>query len=428
MSHDIGLLGRAILRREANRARQRAEKLRILHTIGTVIVSSEDVDKVLTRVVEAAVFISNAEEGSLLLLDEGTEELYLRAQKGLGEKYANGYRLPVEDSIAGEVVRTGLPQKLISRSRELKVVTGYMVNSIMYVPVCGPHGVIGALSVDNQVADVPFNDEDEEFLIILAGYAALALENARRIKDLERRSEEAAARNRGRWAAHLDDEGVDWVKVVLRHEHVLSPFHVPYSDHLLEVFNRYLSGMAEIQHCIDELEGKPPARLRVIEIAHNSPVVATVEGIHEAAAVLHQVISPQRRVFDEMACRLLIAEKEMAAERARIEALEARSRLAGTGNGDESWTANVAGQIAHLGELQQECASLGLDLQRLKIGLASHLVACIAPSLECAETVRHVVRILPALDQVLSSPLEASTLQEEMAMPLMQEELTPVLQ
>jgi hypothetical protein len=428
MSHDIGLLGRAILRREANRARQRAEKLRILHSIGTVIASSADVDKVLTRVVEAAVFISNAEEGSLLLLDEDTEELYLRAQKGLGEKYANGYRLPVEDSIAGEVVRAGQPQRLISKSRDLKVVTGYMVNSIVYVPVCGQKGVIGALSVDNQIAEEPFGDDDEEFLIILAGYAAIALENARRIEDLEQRSEAAATRKDGQPIALVDDGGTDHVGIVFHQDHACAPFHAPFADHLLDVVNPYLSAVTDIQHCIDELADRPLSRLRVVALRHDSPVVATVEGIREAAAVIHQTISPQRHLFDEMACHVLIAEKELTAERARIEALEARSRLASSTNGDEWWTTDMASQVAHIQQLQHECERLGIELQRFKIGLACNLIAWIAPHLERAEMVHYVVRILPALDQVLSSPLDVSILAQQEHLPLVQEGLPAFLQ
>ncbi|MBN1661543.1 MAG: GAF domain-containing protein [Anaerolineae bacterium] len=428
MSHDIGLLGRAILRREADRARQRAEKLRILHNIGTIIASSADVDKVLTRVVEAAVFISNAEEGSLLLLDAGTEEFYLRAQKGLGEKYANGYRLPVEDSIAGEVVRAGKPQRLISKNRDLKVVTGYMVNAIMYVPVSGQNGVIGVLSVDNQVASEPFSDDDQEFLVILAGYAAIALENARRIEDLEQRSGAAARKNGEPPVPVVDDMAPHHVDIVLHQDHTCSPFQAPFSDRLLDVVNPYLRAVADIQHCIDELEGNPSSKLRVVAIRHDSPIVATVEGIRAAAAVIQQTVSPQRRLIDEMACRVLIAEKEAAAERARIEALEARSRLNGNTGGDEWRATDVARQVAHLQQLQHECEQLGIELRRFKIGLACDLIGWIAPHLDRAETVDYVVRILPALDQVLSSPLDVSALQQPSNGSRAQEELTALLQ
>jgi len=413
MSHDIGLLGRAILRREANSARQRAAKLRTLHNIGTTIVSSEDVDKVLTRVVEAAVFITNAEEGSLLLLDEGTDELYLRAQKGLGEKYANGYRLRVEDSVAGEVLQAGLPQRMVSRSKDLKVVTGYMVNAIMYVPVCGRNGTVGVLSVDNQVAESTFTEDDEEFLLILAGYAALALENARRIEELERRSEEIAKKSGRRLPQPVEDASSEYVSVVLGHDHAPSPFQAPFSDRLLDVVNPYLGAVAEIQHCIDDLEDKPQSQVRVVAIAYGSPVVATVEGIRDAATVIGQTVAPKRRYLEDLAGRLLLAEKEAAVERARIEVFEARSRLAGNTNGDEQPNADVASEIAHLQRLELDRERLDAELQRNKIILACDLIAWVCPDLSTAETIHYVIRLLPALDQLLSSPLQLSMPQQQ---------------
>ena len=74
MARQIGLLERARLEQEFDQAKAMAEKLRILHTLGMAIASAMDLEQVLTRIVEAAVFITEAEEGSLLLLDEETDE------------------------------------------------------------------------------------------------------------------------------------------------------------------------------------------------------------------------------------------------------------------------------------------------------------------------------------------------------------------
>jgi GAF domain-containing protein len=103
MARQIGLLERARLEEEYDHARAMADRLRILHTLGMAIASAMDLEQVLTRIVEAAVFITQAEEGSLLLLDEESQDLHLRAQKGLGDKYARGFRVPVQDSLAGNV-------------------------------------------------------------------------------------------------------------------------------------------------------------------------------------------------------------------------------------------------------------------------------------------------------------------------------------
>jgi two-component system NtrC family sensor kinase len=84
---------------------RRVKELNILYGVGKSVTSLLDLEKVLNRIVEAAVFVSGAEEGSLLLVDKDTGELYLRAARNLGETFARGFRLKVEHSIAGQVVK-----------------------------------------------------------------------------------------------------------------------------------------------------------------------------------------------------------------------------------------------------------------------------------------------------------------------------------
>jgi PAS domain S-box-containing protein len=185
----FGLLSRMELEHENEQLKQQVEQLNTLHEIGRLITSALELDRVLTQVVEAAVFITKAEEGALMLLDERTSELYIRAQKGLGEEYARGLRIKVEDSIAGEAVKTGEPRRLTSRDRVLKVVTGYIVNAILYVPMTIEDRVIGVLSVDNRTFDQPFTEDDEHLLSVLADYAAIAIENARLVEGLRERAQ-----------------------------------------------------------------------------------------------------------------------------------------------------------------------------------------------------------------------------------------------
>lgn len=178
---------------------RRVRELGILYSIGKSVTSLLDLEKVLNRIVEAGVYITGAEEGSLLLVDEGTGELYMRAAKGLEDRYARGFRLKVEDSLAGQVVKTGKPVMVQAKSEaeKLKFKTGYLVNSLLNVPLRVQNKVIGVLSVDNQSENKPFTENDMHLLSALADYAAIAIENARLYgelqhfaSELERRVEE----------------------------------------------------------------------------------------------------------------------------------------------------------------------------------------------------------------------------------------------
>ncbi|MEM7033123.1 MAG: GAF domain-containing protein, partial [Chloroflexota bacterium] len=83
------------------------KQLSILHNIARAVTSILDLQSVLNRIVDAAVYLTQAEEGFLMLYDAETEMLHLRAGRGLGEKEARVMRIPVNDSLSGQVYQSG---------------------------------------------------------------------------------------------------------------------------------------------------------------------------------------------------------------------------------------------------------------------------------------------------------------------------------
>ena len=176
---------------------QRVKELQILYSIGKSVNAMLDLEKLLSRIVDAGLYLTGAEEGSLLLIDKQTGDLYMRAAKNLGEKYARGFRVKVDDTIAGQVVRTGEPYWEAGNAQSLKVKTGYLVKSLAYVQLKMGNNVIGVLLIDNKLSTKPFTANDISLLSALADYAAIAIHNARlyeQVKgfnqELERRVEE----------------------------------------------------------------------------------------------------------------------------------------------------------------------------------------------------------------------------------------------
>lgn len=161
--------------------RQRVQELTVLYSIGKSVSSLLDLEELLVRIVEAGVYITRAEEGFLLLRDPDADELYLRAAKNLGEQRAQQLRMPIDDSLAGQVIRTGKPIRLdrMTAGAQLKVITGFLVRAILQVPLMVGNQVIGVLAVDNQRSERVFSENDQYLLSALADYAAIAIENAR---------------------------------------------------------------------------------------------------------------------------------------------------------------------------------------------------------------------------------------------------------
>ncbi|HEM60738.1 MAG TPA: response regulator, partial [Chloroflexi bacterium] len=168
---------------------QRVRQLTILSAVGKSVVSLMDIEELLGRIVEAGVYVTEAEEGFLLLVDRDSGDLYLRAGKNLGSAQAQGLRLKVDDSLAGQVVQTGKPIRRGGRraGRDFKVKTGYLVKSLLHVPLLLRGEVIGVLSVDNQISDVEFSEEHQYLLSTLADYAAISIENATLYEELRKR-------------------------------------------------------------------------------------------------------------------------------------------------------------------------------------------------------------------------------------------------
>jgi two-component system NtrC family sensor kinase len=157
---------------------RRVKELKILYGIGKSVASLLDLEKLLGRVVEAAVYITGAEECFLMLVDEETSELYIRAAQGPQEKYPRSLKLKVEDSIADGVVRTGEAVMIGGPARENDLRTAYLVKALLSAPLKTKDKVIGVLSVDNKTSAKTFTDNDLYLLSALADYAAIAIENA----------------------------------------------------------------------------------------------------------------------------------------------------------------------------------------------------------------------------------------------------------
>lgn len=163
---------------DAANLKQKVDLLETIQRIGREITGSLDLDQVLSAVVEAAVAFTNAEEGNLMLLDEPGGELYIRAQKNFQEDFVRTFRLPVQDSLAGEVLRSGRPL-ILDQDSPQKIKTSFMVYNLIYVPIVIKQNALGVLSVDNRQSQRPFGDGDVALLCALADYAAVAIENAR---------------------------------------------------------------------------------------------------------------------------------------------------------------------------------------------------------------------------------------------------------
>jgi len=148
----------------------RVRDLNALHGIGRSVTALLDRDGLLTRVVEAALYITSAEEGALFLIDEAQhqlcEQVVLHRNNGHGQY------------TAGETARQFARQAI-------RAVQPVSAAAVIYVPLVVGAKVLGALGVNNTVTARYFSDHDQQMLQALGDYAAIAIQNARLFRDLE---------------------------------------------------------------------------------------------------------------------------------------------------------------------------------------------------------------------------------------------------
>jgi hypothetical protein len=171
------------------------------------------------------------------------------------------------------------------------VVTGYLVNAILYVPISIHGRATGVLAVDNQSSERPFSEDDENLLLVLAGYAAIALEKARVQAESQRRFQALAAlHGRGHEAEVPPGTVISGILVGSGDE--AAPAEMLTAGYLADVVAPCVKAIASLQAVLDELAARPPQEVRVLAITHGWPVPVSLEGADEALHAIQQMDVP----------------------------------------------------------------------------------------------------------------------------------------
>lgn len=165
------------------------DEIRTLFALSRSLTEVLELSEVLNRVVEAARRLTHADEGMILLPDEHSTQLYLRAKVGIDANIAENFRIKTQDTVAGTVYTSAQPM-LVSAQGPVKVKTEYFVNSLLYVPIMLNGQPLGVLGVNNRQKMDPFTDRHLDLLLNLASYASIAINNARVHGDSIRRTHE----------------------------------------------------------------------------------------------------------------------------------------------------------------------------------------------------------------------------------------------
>ena len=165
-------------------------KFHTLIEINALINSNyKDIHSLLSKIMESATRLSDAEASCLLLLDK--KENTLNFEVALGSKGAEvqKYTIKIGEGIAGWVAQNNksiIVNDVQNDKRHLSVIgeeINYKSKTIMAVPMRVKDDCIGVLEVINKKDEDGFSQDDLEWLEIFANQAALAIINVKNMEE-----------------------------------------------------------------------------------------------------------------------------------------------------------------------------------------------------------------------------------------------------
>lgn len=177
-----------IARRDLDRS---LHKLSMLFDITRALGAVQDLTRLLNMILERAIATVEAEKGSLMLLDDASDELVVRVVFGLPDKQVEKQinegefqcsRFKRGEGIAGQVLETGEPVRVDdveSNTSFTRREDSRNVHSLMCVPLKVDDETIGVINITNRRDGGRFGKEDMEILGALANQAAVAIARTR---------------------------------------------------------------------------------------------------------------------------------------------------------------------------------------------------------------------------------------------------------
>jgi len=175
----------AILQEENRALHRYIDALEDLYWAAQRITSEENLLALLDQILHNAMVVLRAEDGSLLLLDEETDELVFAVVHGDIRGELRGYRIGADIGIAGWVATESEP--LIANnprqdwrfSAQIDEAFGFVTRSILCVPMITRGKLVGVIELLNKYDGSEFTETDATLLSILGHVAATALEDMR---------------------------------------------------------------------------------------------------------------------------------------------------------------------------------------------------------------------------------------------------------
>ena len=172
-----------------------SDELQILLNANRVLASTLEIDQLLKVVLKFASEVVKSETGSLLLLDEKTQELVFDVALGEAGKELKTIRLKLGEGIAGWVAQENKPVIVNDPANDPRWTrrgdqkTKFVTRSILCVPLVHQGKLLGVVQTINKKSPDGFSSQDLLILQAFAAQTAVAIQNARLFSGLTQEKE-----------------------------------------------------------------------------------------------------------------------------------------------------------------------------------------------------------------------------------------------
>ncbi len=178
-----------------NPEEERCRELETILKFTALISSSLRIEDVLNYAMKWAEEFIDAEASTVYELDEEKKELFIRIARGEKKESVERIKFELGQGISGHVVQTGQPMVIQDVRKEKRFspkfdrITGFRTRSMICVPLILRGKTIGALQVLNKKSGDLFTQIDVELLTSMSQQIAVAMENAKLYRRLEKKFE-----------------------------------------------------------------------------------------------------------------------------------------------------------------------------------------------------------------------------------------------
>lgn len=181
----------SVLKQTIEKLERRVGYLERMVKISQILNSTLTLEPLLQIIIQSATELTNTEACSIMLIDKNTGELRFSEATGGVSEAMKKVSVPLDNSIGGWVIRHNRPLLIRDAKSDprwhgdVDEGSGFETRSILGVPLKVRDKVIGVLEVVNKKSEQGFNENDIQIATTLSAHAAIAIENARLLDELQ---------------------------------------------------------------------------------------------------------------------------------------------------------------------------------------------------------------------------------------------------